>query len=158
MAPRRTQSASARAKEAEKNQPDNLVESDDAAEQREQDLKDAEKNIAAEKEAGKARAALDTAEQAYKSSHVPTSPREEGHPGYFPDQYTRDGVVYGHFCVVSDGEHEGAYGVYVDNVASDENGRPTVVIVRERNTGRMLTVNYDDLAPASGGDVGRGRP
>lgn len=153
----RTRSASAKAKEAAKNQPDNLVEADDAVEQREQDIKAAQENDEAAKLAGKARAKLDTAEQAYKSSHVPGSPREEGHPGYFPDQYTRDGVVYGHFCVVTGGDEEGAYGVYVDNVTSDENGRPVVVIVRERNTGRMLSVKYDDIAPAQGGDVGRGR-
>jgi hypothetical protein len=139
---RRTQSASSRAKEGSENLPENLVEAD--------------KDKSAEKEAGKARNDQ-TVEQAFKSSHVPGPAGEDGHPGYFPDQYTEGAVVYGHFCTVKDGDHEGAYGVYVDNVASDDSGKPTIVLVRERNTGRFLTVKYEDLAPASGGDVGRGR-
>lgn len=153
---RRTQSASSRSKEASKNTPDNLVEADNVQDEREQQLKDAEKHSAAAKAAAK-NIKADHPEQAYKSSHVPGDPGQDGHPGYFPDQYTKDRVVYGHFCVVTGGDEEGVYGVYIDNVASDDKGTPTQVLVRERNTGRILTVNYDDLAPAQGGDVGRGR-
>lgn len=150
MAPRRTQSASSQAQEASENAPSNLVEADNAAEQREEDLKNAP--------AGQDVPEVDNAHEAYKSSHVPGSPEAAGHPGYFPDQYTKDdGPIYGHFCVVKEGDNEGLYGVYIDNVASDGEGRPDVVLVRERNTGRIVSEKYANLAPAQPGDVGRGR-
>jgi hypothetical protein len=51
---------------------------------------------------------------------------------------------------VTGGEHEGLFGVYVDNVSFKENGQPDVVTVRRcgESVNSLFAVNYDDLAPA----------
>lgn len=139
-------------KDADAPDTSNLQEPEGVEDQRKEDLK------RAKAETVDADVKVDRREQAFKSSHVGGDPGAVGHPGYYPDQYTDGDVNYGTFCTVSDGPHEGMYGVYIENVSSDDTGKPEVVIVRERNTGRMVSVKYDDLEPASAGDIGRGRP
>jgi PAB1-binding protein PBP1 len=86
----------------------------------------------------------------HRSDHVQLYTKTSGNR---PDQYTQrnpaEEVAYGHFCTVTAGEHEGLYGVYVDNVSFKENGQPDVVTVRERGESvNSYAVYYDDLAPA----------
>lgn len=132
--------------------PPNLVEPEGVEEQRQRDLEVAEEN------AVEADVSVDTRQQAFMSSHVPGPAGATGHPGFFPDQYTDGDVNYGSFCVVGgDGPNAGLYGVYIDNVSSGDSGLPDVVLVRERNSGRVVSVKYDDLEPAAPGDIGRGR-
>jgi hypothetical protein len=130
----------------------NLVEPEGVAEQREADLE------AAQETTLDVDLSVDHRDQAYLSSHAARSPRDVGHPGHWPDNYTDGEVKYGTFCTVGgEGPYAGLYGVYIDNVSSDDSGMPEVVLVRERNSGRVVSVKYDELLPATAGDIGRGR-
>jgi len=75
--------------------------------------------------------------------------------GNFPDNRVgatasdKGNVMYGHFCTVSDGEHEGVYGVFVDIISVDDQGYPELVQVRPRgNPLSLITVKYSDLEPS----------
>jgi hypothetical protein len=134
MAPRKTPSDEAEPETAE-------ATSETLEDQREADLEAATQSAGA-----KADVSVESRSQAYAP------------PGYYPDNYTDGAVNYGTFCVVGgDGPEAGLYGVYIDNVSADDTGKPEVVLVRERNSGRVVSVNYDDLEPAQPGDIGRGR-
>lgn len=55
--------------------------------------------------------------------------------------------LQGHFVTVTDGEHKGRYGVYVDNGEWDEKtGQPKTIIVsaNDDNQGERLVVKYGD--------------
>lgn len=68
--------------------------------------------------------------------------------GVRPDNVVGGHVFYGHFAVVTKGEYEGRFGVYEDTV-SLKDGRPDLVRFRTRDArNELLTVAYDDLAPA----------
>jgi len=75
--------------------------------------------------------------------------------GQFPDNRVAAGasdkgtVMYGHFCTVTDGDHEGTFGVFVDVLSVDDQGYPELVQVRPRgNPLNVVTVKYSDLEPA----------
>lgn len=86
----------------------------------------------------------------HRSDHVQLRTQTSGDR---PDQLTvsdpRVEPFYGHFVTVTGGPHEGVYGVYVDNRTFKDNGKPDIVLVRERGSSNaILEVAYDDLAPA----------
>jgi hypothetical protein len=65
---------------------------------------------------------------------------------------TDDDVMYGHFCDVVKGEHQGAYGVYTTTLTVDDDGYPLTVIVETRDDRTVsLQVNYADIRPARAG-------
>ncbi len=56
-------------------------------------------------------------------------------------------VIFGHFCRVTEGEHEGLYGVYEDNATLGDDGYPETVLVRTRDDdSRLITVPYSSIA------------
>lgn len=86
----------------------------------------------------------------HRSDHVQI---RTGSSGDRPDQLSvtdrAQEPFYGHFVTVVAGEHEGAYGVYYDNVTFDANGKPDVILVRTRDAdNRQLEVRYADVRPA----------
>lgn len=94
--------------------------------------------------------------EARRTAHVQLPGSEPG-AGIFPDQMSRRGAsdaVYGGYVTVTDGEHKGRRGVYHDNVAFDDQGYPTAILVRTRDSAHeLLTVPYD--AVAASGPQGR---
>jgi hypothetical protein len=124
------------------------VQADDSLEQ---DAKEQRKQQRQELKEGNPEAAepRETPAAMHRSDHVQDASERSVDR---PDQYTilnpNEQVPYGHFGVVTGGEHQGRFGVFVDTVSAQANGQPDTVTIRTRDANNeLLQVSYDDLAP-----------
>jgi len=64
-----------------------------------------------------------------------------------------DEVLHGHMCRIENGEHRGELATFVATLTADEDGYPETARVELRRDGRIVTVPYADLTPASPADL-----